>query len=169
MGGKLRPSPIQLGVSTLVFGQAEEVDHFAYARPEELGERYRQLLRDEEDIVVKPSEAKLIALFNSAVDENDEDPGNVVAGAAMYAGAAFAPGIFSVQGLSAYEGHANSAPLFLDREKLRTWAIEAPDRRPGSWLDGSSPNDSVPEVLAKWRKIGRTSPPPSKPRGRRAR
>ncbi|MEY9862849.1 hypothetical protein ABH935_008497 [Catenulispora sp. GAS73] len=166
----VHPSPIQPGVSTLTFGHADEVDHFAYARPEELGARYHQLLRNEQDIVVKPSEAKLIALFNSVADENNEDPAGVVAGAAMYAGAAYAPGILSVQGLSEYAGHADNARLFLDRESLRSWAIEAPDpstRLMARWLIAR--NDNVPEVLAGWRKIGRTSPLPSKSRGRRTR
>lgn len=166
----VHPSPLQPGVSTLTFGHADEVDHFAYSRPEELAERYHQLLRDEQDIVVKPSEAKLIALFNSMTDENNEDPAGVVAGAAMYAGAAFVPGVLSVQDLSVYAGHADIAYLFLDREKLRGWAIEAPDpstRLMARWLIARS--DNLPEVLAGWRKIGRTLPPSPKPRGRRVR
>jgi len=57
------PSSTQPSVSKLAFGQAWEVDHFPYAPPEELGERYRRLRRDEADIIVKPSEAKLITLF----------------------------------------------------------------------------------------------------------
>lgn len=166
----VHPSTLQPGVSTLIFGHADEVDHFSYSQPEELAERYHQLLLDEQDIVVKPSETKLIALFNSVADENNEDPAGVVAGAAMYAGAAFVPDILSVQDLSAYARHAEIAHLFLDHENLRGWAIEAPDpstRLMARWLIARS--DNIPEVLAGWRKIGRTLPPPPKPRGRRAR
>ncbi|MBS2532570.1 hypothetical protein KGQ20_07275 [Catenulispora sp. NF23] len=166
----VHPSPIQQGKSTLTFCHADEVNRFAYSRPEELEARYHQLLCDEQDIFVKPSEAKLIALFNSMVDENNEDPGGVVAGAAMYAGAVFAPSILSVLGLSAYASHANSAHLFLDHENLRIWAIEAKDpatKLMARWLIARK--DNIPDVLAEWRKIGRTSPPPTESRSRRAR
>lgn len=169
-GVVVHPSPIQPGVSTLTFSHADEVDHFAYSRPEELRERHHKLLQDEPDIVVKPSEGKLIAFFNSMNDEDNEDPANLVAGAAMYAGAAFAPGIFSVQGFGVYRGHADIAHLFLIREELRNWAIEAPDpstRLMARWLIAR--NDNIPEVLARWRRVGRTSPPAPKPRGRRTR
>ncbi|MFE7568506.1 SEC-C metal-binding domain-containing protein [Streptomyces sp. NPDC057539] len=94
-------SGLQPGVHTLHFEHQGHADEFSYRSPDEIRERFADALAREQDLPVSDAEGVLIRLFNR-LDDGGE--GDVVTGAALIAGAAFAKEVFKVQGMKAFAG-----------------------------------------------------------------
>jgi hypothetical protein len=157
-------------VRTLCFELQGQADEFSYRRPDEIQDRYNDVLTREQDLPVGEPEGVLIRLFNR-LDDGGE--GDVVTGAALIAGAAFAEDIFKLQGLDAFRGrhHPTVAGLLLKgaEEEIRGLSQNSRDEAfsaVGPWvLDHVG---SLPVPLQRWRMRGegmvrRTLPP--KPTG----
>jgi hypothetical protein len=113
---RARESQLQYGTFVLHFSHAGRVDSIAYTRPDELGDRYRELLVNETVPEATPAEWTLIGLFNRV-----DDDGGTVTGAAVMAGAAFARDIFRVQGMHVFnrQAYQGFAALLLHDEACR--------------------------------------------------
>ncbi|MFF2601329.1 hypothetical protein ACFVVB_19855 [Streptomyces californicus] len=89
-------SGLQPGVHTLRFEHQGHADEFSYRSPDEIQDRFADALAREQDLPVSGAEEVLVRLFNRLDDRGE---GDVVTGAALIAGAAFAKNIFQVQGI----------------------------------------------------------------------
>ncbi|MFD7431203.1 hypothetical protein ACFV6Z_29750 [Streptomyces sp. NPDC059818] len=87
-------SVLQKGVHTVHFEHRGQADEFSYHSPDEIRDRFADALAQEQDLPVSDAEGVLIRLFNR-LDDGGE--GDVVTGAALIAGAAFAKDVFKVQ------------------------------------------------------------------------
>jgi len=147
-------SHLQRGTLVLHFGHDGPVDSFSYTRPNELADRYLDLLAKETMPVTTPAERALIGLFNRV-----DDDGDTVAGAALMAGAAFARDVFRVQGMHVFKREtyrAAAAMLLLDNEASRDFATKCRDdaaRTMAQWL--LERGDELPKILTEWRRTGR--------------
>ncbi|MET8330057.1 SEC-C metal-binding domain-containing protein [Streptomyces sp. NPDC005181] len=94
-------SELQRGIHTLHFEHHGHADEFSYHSPDEIQERFSDALAREQDLPVTDAESVLIRLFNR-LDDGGE--GDVVTGAALVAGAAFAKDVFKVQGMKTFVG-----------------------------------------------------------------
>ena len=65
---------------TLHFEHSGQADEFSYRTPEEIRERFADVLAREKDLPVSDAEGVLVRLFNRL---DDEDEGDVVTGAAL--------------------------------------------------------------------------------------
>lgn len=163
-------SELQPDVCILGFEQADLADEISYSHPEDLADRYSALLAAEEVPTLSAAESGLAGLFNDQVDEN------VVPGAAVMAGAAFLQDVFKVQGMDIFAEsptYQGIALHLLDLRKLADFGSENEDpasRLMSQWI--LERQDSLPEVLAVWRRAGAAiarahglSPSRSRPRG----
>ncbi|WP_328755506.1 SEC-C domain-containing protein [Streptomyces sp. NBC_00269] len=149
-------SGLQPGVYTMHFEQAQRADDFSYRDAAGVRERFAKALADEEELSLSDAEAELVRLFNRV---NDHDDGDVVTGAALVAGAAFAKDVFRLQGLNAFQGkhYPTVAGLFLKgtAQEIRGFSDEANDEAFGAvgpWL--LEHMDNLPMPLARWRTRG---------------
>jgi hypothetical protein len=138
----------------LHFRHGGRVGSFAYTRPDELAGRYRRLLATEAVPATSPAERELVHLFNELSDIDD-----TVVGAAVMAGAAFAPDVFRVQGMDLFDRDAfrtMAAIFLLDITATREAAASCEDgasRAVARWL--LERGDELPKVLSGWRRAGR--------------
>jgi hypothetical protein len=145
-------SQLQQDVYILGFEQADLADEVLYSHPADLADRYSALLSAEDVPTLSPAESGLVELFN---DQADED---VVAGAALMAGAAFLQDVFKVQGMDIFSErptYRGVAVHLLDLRKLADFGSENED--PASKLMSQwilERQDGLPEVLAAWRRAG---------------
>ncbi|WP_327688171.1 SEC-C metal-binding domain-containing protein [Streptomyces tubercidicus] len=154
-------SAVQDSLFVLHFFHTDAIDSFSYSTPKDLGDRYQDLLAAERPIKVRAAEQTLIDRFNAmrAPDEPTGDPGGVIAGAAVMAGAAFAPDIFRVQGMQQFAGGSSYgvvARKFLEPDDLARASEDFPDvsgRATAQWL--LDQGDDVPAALSLWRDLGR--------------
>lgn len=144
----------------LHFLHREVVAGFSYCRPEEVAERYAQLLREEPELEeVSPAGRKLAGMFARLSTKYEEEPGGVLTGAALTIGAAFAPAIFKVEGLGAYsdpKSYAKLASRLLEESALKKIAENFDDvatRLAAQWL--LERGADLPEVISAWRSLGR--------------
>lgn len=163
-------SELQPDVYILGFEQADLTDEISYSHPEDLADRYSALLAAEEVPTLSAAESGLAGLFNDQADEN------VVPGAAVMAGAAFLQDVFKVQGMDIFAEsptYQGIALHLLDLRKLADFGSDNEDpasRLMSQWI--LERQDSLPEVLAVWRRAGAAiarahgmSPSRSRPRG----
>ncbi|WCN05137.1 SEC-C metal-binding domain-containing protein [Streptomyces sp. M92] len=149
-------SGLQPGVYTLHFEHQGQADEFSYHSPDELRDRFAKTLASEQDLPVSDAEGVLIRLFNRLDDEGE---GDVVTGAALIAGAAFAKDIFKVQGMKAFASkeYPTVAGLLLkgsDQEILE-FCRSAQDEAFGAvgpWVVERA--GALPLPLQRWRKRG---------------
>ncbi|WP_069885807.1 YecA family protein [Streptomyces luteocolor] len=161
-------SGLQPGVYTLHFEQAQRADDFSYRGAAGVRERFAKVLAAEEDLPLSDAEAELVRLFNRV---SDHDDGDVVTGAALITGAAFAKDVFRLRGLKAFQGkhYPTIAGLFLKgtTQEIRGFSDEA-FGAVGPWL--LEHMDNLPTPLARWRARGtgmvrRASQRPEGPEG----
>lgn len=145
-------SALQRGTFVLHFDQAEAIDEITYREPGELADRYTALLKDETVPPVRDGEGDLIRMFAEL-----SDAGDIVTGAAVMIGGAFAPNVFRVQGCSIFDKdvYRTIAAMSLDSTQLpRLVGNEDPASSAAArWLldhDGD-----IPTPLAHWRERGR--------------
>ncbi|MEW5542354.1 SEC-C domain-containing protein [Streptomyces cyaneofuscatus] len=163
-------SGLQPGTYTLHFEHRGQADEFSYRTPEEIRERFADVLVREKDLPVSDAEGVLVRLFNRL---DDEDEGDVVTGAALAAGAAFAKDIFKVQGLGAFEGkqYPVVAGLLLKgtEQEIREFSAGSRDEAYsviGPWVLERA--GSFPVPLQRWRTRGESMvrrPAPRPPEG----
>ncbi|MFH8885831.1 YecA family protein [Streptomyces californicus] len=154
-------SSLQDDLFVLHFLHDKVIDSFSYSGPEEVKERYENLLAAELRIEISAAEKVLIDRFNamSTPDEPTGDPGAVVAGAAVMIGAGFAPDIFRVQGMQRFDerdSYGLIARQFLERSGLTEAAATFPDasgKAAAQWL--LDKGDDAPAVLSLWRDLGK--------------
>lgn len=154
-------SSLQDDLFVLHFLHNKVIDSFSYSGPEEVKERYEDLLAAELRIGISAAEKVLIDRFNamSTPDEPTGDPGAVVAGAAVMIGANFAPDIFRVQGMQRFDdrdSYGLIARQFLERSGLTEAAATFPDasgKAAAQWL--LDKGDDAPAVLSLWRDLGK--------------
>jgi len=163
-------SGLQLDLYVLHFKQEGIVDEVSYSRPEELADRYADLLAREEMAALSGAEAGLVGLFNEPSDE-----GAAVTGAALMAGASFLKNVFKVQGMEIFAKNRFYEALavnFMDLRKLAEFGEENEDpasRLVSAWV--LERQDELPDVLQAWRETGvriarsRGLVPRSKPQG----
>ncbi|WP_406426595.1 YecA family protein [Streptomyces sp. NBC_00147] len=149
-------SGLQPGIHTLHFEQSERADDFSYRTPTDIQERFAKALAEEEELPLSDAEAALVRLFNRV---DDHDDGDVVTGAALIAGAAFAKDIFRLQGLKAFrtDTYPNGAALLLrgTTQEIRDFSAQARDEAfsaVGPWL--LERIDALPTPLTRWRTRG---------------
>jgi hypothetical protein len=149
---RARESQLQHGTFVLHFSHAGRVDCVAYTQPNELADRYRELLSNETMPETTLADRTLIRLFNRVDD--DADP---VTGAAVLAGAAFARDIFRIQGIHVFnrQAYQGFAALLLHDEACRdfTDCKDEAARAAAAWL--LERGDDLPHVLRQWRRTGR--------------
>jgi hypothetical protein len=147
-------SGLQQGTFVLHFHHGGRVGSFAYARPDELAGRYHRLLATETIPPTSPAERELVRLFNEVSDADD-----TVVGAAVIAGAAFAPDVFRVQDMDPFDRYAfrtMAAMFLLDATAIREAAATIKDgamRAVARWL--LERGDDLPRILSGWRRAGR--------------
>jgi hypothetical protein len=135
------------------FCQAGFLGEFSYSSPDELGDRYAALLSDETIPELSQAESGLVELFNE-----HSDVGDLVAGAALVAGAIFAKDVHKIQNMDAFtaSGYRRSLAMhLLDREKLTEFGKDVEDRSfelMSEWL--LERWGDLPEVIAGWRQAG---------------
>ncbi|WP_413114449.1 SEC-C metal-binding domain-containing protein [Streptomyces sp. CY1] len=149
-------SGLQPGVHTLHFEHKGHRDEFSYHSPEEVQERFADALARERDLPVSDAEELLIRLFNRLDDHGE---GDVVTGAALIAGAAFAKDIFKVQGMKAFAGkhYPAVAGLLLkgSEQEILEFSRGSKDEAfsaVGPWVLEHA--DALPVPLQRWRKRG---------------
>ncbi|MFJ4519214.1 SEC-C metal-binding domain-containing protein [Streptomyces sp. NPDC088816] len=149
-------SGLQPGIYTLHFEHQGQADEFSYHSPEELRDRFADALTSEPDLRVSDAEGVLIRLFNRL---DDEDEGDVVTGAALIAGAAFAKNVFKVQGMKAFAGkhYPAVAGLLLkgSEQEILEFCHSAQDEAfsaVGPWVVEQA--GVLPLPLQRWRKRG---------------
>lgn len=146
-------SGLQRGMHVLHFTLKGNSASFSYEKPDELADRYRELLAAEESIRLTSAEQELVALFNGTED------GHVVTGAAVIAGAAYLPNAFKLRALKAFDdgGYKTMAKMtVLDPDVRRDLAVTARDpatRAVAEWL--VERGDDIPLLLAEWQRLGR--------------
>jgi hypothetical protein len=149
---RARESQLQRGTFVLHFSHAGRVDCVAYTQPNELADRYRELLSNETMPETTLADRTLIRLFNR-VDDDDR----TVTGAAVMAGAAFARDIFRIQGMYVFnrQAYQGFAALLLHDEACRDFADckDEAARAAAAWL--LERGDDLPHVLRQWRRTGR--------------
>jgi hypothetical protein len=164
-------SALQPGIYVLGFEQADRTDEVSYVRPEELSERYSALLAAEKVPTLSAAESGLIELFNGQAD------GDEVPQAAIMAGAAFLQDVFKIQGVDISKeerpAYRSLAVHLLNLRKLADFEADPKDpasRLMSQWI--LERQDSLPEVLAGWRRAGDSiarahgrTPSRSKPQG----
>jgi hypothetical protein len=159
-------SGLQAGTYTLHFEHQGHADEFSYHTPDEIRDRFADALAREQDLPISASEGVLIRLFNRLDDEGD---GDVVTGAALVAGAAFAKDIFKVQGLDDFQGkhYPTVAGLLLKgaEQEIREFSLGSRDEAfsaVGPWVLERAANLPVP--LQRWRSRGESMVRHSGPR-----
>lgn len=146
-------SQLQKGVYVLHFAHDGFVGDFRYSGPEDLADRYAELLDEESPPPLTSAETDLVRLFNE-----HSDAGDTVAGAALMAGASFAKNISEVQGMHVFaqSGYWQGLALhMLDPEKLAEFGEGTKDRATkymARWL--LERQDDLPPVLHAWRQQG---------------
>ncbi|MEU6551257.1 SEC-C domain-containing protein [Streptomyces sp. NPDC046915] len=165
-----RESQLQPGVHTLHFEHRGQADEFSYRSPEEIRDRFADVLAREKDLPVSDPEGALIRPF-SRLDEGGE-----VTGAALVAGAAFAKDVFAMPGLEPFRGkhHLTVAGLMLKgtEEEIREFSDGSQDEAFGAvgpWV--LERTGQFPLALQRWRARGqgmvrRPAPPPPPGPGR---
>jgi SEC-C motif len=149
-----KESVVQPGTHVLHFDHNMIVDRVVYTHPEEVADRYARLLASETMPEMGNAEQDLVALFN-----DPDDQGHYVCGGAVMAGAAFAPNIFRVQTMAAYDrdGYRQMAAAMLQGEdEFRRIMAEHRDpatRATAGWL--MERITTMPAVLSTWRARGR--------------
>jgi hypothetical protein len=139
-------SGLQQGTFVLHFHHSGRVGSFAYAWPQELA--------TETIPPTSPAERELVRLFNKVSDADD-----TVMGAAVIAGAAFAPDVFRVQDMDPFDRYAfrtRAAMFLLDATAIREAAATIKDgatRAVARWL--LEHGDDLPRILSDWRRVGR--------------
>ncbi|WP_055558243.1 SEC-C metal-binding domain-containing protein [Streptomyces sp. NBRC 110028] len=149
-------SGLQPGVHTLHFEHERHLDEFSYRAPEEIRERFADALAGERDLPVSDAEELLIRLFNRIDDQGE---GDVVTGAALIAGAAFAKDVFKVQGMKAFAGkqYPTVAGLLLkgSEQEILEFSRGSQDEAfsaVGPWVLERA--GALPVPLQRWRKRG---------------
>jgi hypothetical protein len=148
-------SELQPGECILGFEQSDLTDKLSYAHPDDLADRYSALLAAEEVPALSMAESGLVELFNGPTDEDAD----AVPGAALIAGATFLEDVFKVQGMDTFAKSPTTyqqLPLYLlDLRKLAEFGSKIKDPASGlmaQWI--LERQDSLPEVLAGWRRAG---------------
>ncbi|MGW2586184.1 SEC-C metal-binding domain-containing protein [Streptomyces virginiae] len=149
-------SGLQRGVHTLHFEHRGHADEFSYRTSDEIEERFSSALEGERDLRFSEAEGVLIRLFNR-LDDGGE--GDVVTGAALIAGAAFAKDIFKLQGMGAFQGkhYPTVAGLLLKgtASEIREFSRGSGDEAfsaVGPWVLERA--GGFPEPLQEWRSRG---------------
>ena len=146
-------SGLQQDLHILHFKHEGIVDEVSYSRPDELADRYADLLASEEMPTLSDAEAGLVGLFNEHSDE-----GATVAGAALMAGASFLKNVFKVQGMEMFakdDLYRGLALSFLDLRKLAEFGEGNEDpasRYMSAWV--LERQDRLPKILTAWRQVG---------------
>ncbi|MFP1665933.1 hypothetical protein ACLCDR_31450 [Streptomyces cavourensis] len=156
-------SGLQKGVHTLHFEHRGQADEFSYHSPGEIRERFADALAREKDLPVSETEQVLVRLFNRLDDKGE---GDVVTGAALIAGAAFAKNVFKVQGLRTFAGKEYPAVAGLllkgSEEEILAFSRKAEDEAfsvTGPWVLERA--GALPVPLQQWRKRGEDMVPGS--------
>ncbi|MFC8131342.1 YecA family protein [Streptomyces sp. NPDC057302] len=149
-------SGLQPGVYTLHFEHRGQAEEFSYHEADEVRDRFAEALACEEELPVAGGEDVLVRLFNRVDDDGE---GDVVTGAALAAGAAFAKDIFKLQGLNAFQGehYPTVAGLLLrgTEQEIREFSAGARDEAfsaVGPWVLEHGGRFPVP--LQRWRTRG---------------
>ncbi|MCE7082966.1 SEC-C metal-binding domain-containing protein [Streptomyces sp. ST2-7A] len=158
-------SGLQPGVYTLHFEHRGQADEFSYRKAGEIRERFAEALAGEQELPVSNWENVLVRLFNR-IDDGGE--GDVVTGAALAAGAAFAKDIFKLQGLKAFRGksYPTVAGLLLKgtEQEIREFSAASQDEAfsaVGPWVLERA--GSFPVPLQRWRSRGQGTVSHSRP------
>jgi hypothetical protein len=151
-------SGLQPGVYTLHFEHRGQAAEFSYREADEIRERFAEILALERELPVSDWEHVLVRLFNR-LDDGGE--GDVVTGAALAAGAAFAKDIFKLQGLQPFQGksYPTVAGLLLKgtEHEIREFSAAAQDEAfsaVGPWVLERA--GSFPTALQRWRSRGQS-------------
>jgi hypothetical protein len=119
---------------------------------------YAAALANEVPIAVDPQEQQLVDLLCAPTLEENEDSGGVMAGAAVYVGAAFCPDIKAVRSLSRYfiDGHYEqvAAQTIVDKGFAPKFA-ESDDPATRAAMNWLLTRVDLPRVLDSWRRAGR--------------
>jgi hypothetical protein len=155
----IRQSGLQDGVFVLHFSHTTSVDRVTYSEPEELTDRYQELLATEVPIKLSAAETTLVRRFNATVTPpGADDPGATVTGAAILAGAGFAPNVFRLSGMKTFRdgSYATIASALLSTDMLHQAAEDFEDeatRAAAKWL--VEQEGTLPPAIAQWRERGR--------------
>jgi hypothetical protein len=153
-------SELQSGESVLAFEMGELRRTHQLTSADDAREVYEAALRNELSIELDVHERRIVEILCTPTTEENEDSGAVMAGAALFIGAAFCPQIRQVQGMKRFAESRNdlysqlATKFLVEPDLMARFGDSSTDASTAAAVSWFQSRESLPEVLQGWRSDG---------------